>query len=223
MSDKRRKAGERRQVPFWFEEAGAGVREGAVARFHGGRLPPLHLGPDDDAQPVPGEIRLALEAEQTTGDGLRRLVVVRSVERERRHASVALISDEVSMAGRRDMVLDSSTTGLPSSVMIETDLVGPVLLDQLSPALGRLGAVELEALIAAEGAAPETEAVAAAPAAEQVLRRFKQLELQEFSVLVRPCLSMLRLRAEAAAAVTGRRQAGRRERPSSRQEHERED
>src|SRR5260370_785609 len=78
--------------------------------------------------PSPGDLWLAT----TSGGGsLRRYVFVLEIDDELGTASIALVTNVVEAATDRDLVLATEVTALPFEAMIETDVVGPIWVEQL--------------------------------------------------------------------------------------------
>jgi hypothetical protein len=86
--------------------------------------------------PKSGDIRLAdpMDLESISP----RPVLIIDVDNERKFVSCVLASSDVEFATDRDLRLPADETGLPYSLVVETDVVGPLWFAQLGPALARL-------------------------------------------------------------------------------------
>lgn len=98
------------------------------------------------AVPQPGEIRAARPMDEIP-EASPRLVVVLDVDVEGDPwVNALLIADTVDVATDHDIRLDPGDTGLSFPVLVETDIVGPLFVVQLGPALATLSPTLLQGL-----------------------------------------------------------------------------
>lgn len=81
----------------------------------------------------PREFRVA----KPIGSGRARLVLVTDIPEEG-VANVMLVADSTDVISTEDALLYRHETGLPFDIVVETDVVGCVYVNQLSPPLGKL-------------------------------------------------------------------------------------
>lgn len=124
-------------LPGWLEAA-LDPGEGTRVTF-----------PDADswfAVPQPGQIRAARPMDETP-EVSPRLVVVLDVDvAGDPWVNALLIAETVDVATDRDIRLDPADTGLPFPVLVETDIIGPLFVVQLGPALATLSPTLLQGL-----------------------------------------------------------------------------
>jgi hypothetical protein len=126
-------------IPAWLEGVLAGVPRRPVAF------------PDEAEWLVraePGELRTAQPMDPDGGSG-RLMLVLEAYTEDDPWVNACLIAPAAEVAGDRDVLLDPVETGLPFRALVETDTVGPLLMVQLGPSLGRVDADTLEDLRAA--------------------------------------------------------------------------
>src|SRR3954469_10164875 len=103
-------------IPEWLREA----RSDASWR-------PDVADTEPPGAPEPGDLRIAAGQDGSP----RRLVAVVRVDHDVAIAEVALVTDELDLAGADGAILNPDLTGAPYPVLVQTGLVGPVLWIQL--------------------------------------------------------------------------------------------
>ena len=202
-------------TPAWFAAARDRMRDHLleVGEASARDLPLVGL-PDarPEAPAAPGEIRALSAAPQPDAEDLKgpvRLVLVRCIAEHEGYASVALVSEHTRMAGGTDVVLSHARTGLGHAVMVETDVVAPVWLDQLGGALGRVDRQTLIGILETEftGVPAVAGAARGMPLAGPDDRRwaFKLAEAEDLRLLSAACTGALTetVRAESGIQTEG--------------------
>lgn len=150
--------------------------------------PPLKPG---DAPGKPGEIAVASAA----GDSHQRIVAVMARDDDMKTADIVLTASEIEMATDLDLVLSSEESGLPFPLMFESELYGPVFLEQLKTTLSRLAdEVRLAArrALASDGESLESFRTGTPLGGEDdSRRRFKSQELVQLDEIVAECRAWL--------------------------------
>jgi len=167
---------------------------------------PLDLRPSPPGEvPWPGDICLLFssidESDSDAPVAPERFVVIRMVDRDDEYASVALLSDEIDMAGGTDVILPPERTGVPYDLMVETDVVGPVRFAQLSQPVGFVDQATIDGIVETE-----LSGVPAVPHARRGLPLrgpddprwdFKLSEAEELAFLSGPCVAELVAEADS--------------------------
>lgn len=166
---------------------------------------------DWPAPPLVGELRVA---EEISGQQARqRLVCVLGVDHGSGAARVALVTNEVEMASRGDLVIPASGCGLPFDLLVEGRVTGTLWWIQLSRRLGQLDdhwtALLQRANQDGHGGGPPTDWPRSS---RGVLRAFQREETQWMRALAGDCESTLVQGVRAVPVVVDPRLfAGRRE------------
>jgi hypothetical protein len=163
------------------------IREGATAAHEA--MPPSPYG---RSQGVPGEISIAAKAALPASDTeVRRLVAVLETSDETRTATILLVTNEIENATDLDLIVDPGDAGLPYATMIQSELYGPLFIEQLQ---GRLGWITDDVRHAVAGAlASDGESLdgykTGLPLGDfaDPRRAFKVRELDELEQLVAEC------------------------------------
>lgn len=91
--------------------------------------------PEEDSPRRPGDVRVVQPLDGPDHGG-QRLVLVLEIDEARGYAQVALTSPELDLAGDRDVRLDGRFDDLPYPLLVELDMLGPVLVVQLGARIG---------------------------------------------------------------------------------------
>ncbi len=170
------------ELPGWLAEAN---------RLLGQRSRPVLV--DDWPQPPQvGDVRVA-EAIRF-GQGRPRLACVVAVDRRVGAATFALVSNEVEMASRGDVVVPGSGCGLPFDLLVETRNLGSLWWTQLSRLVGRLEGGWIDRVLRAVNAPPEHEKKTIRPAGESpgaIISEFHRSETAELQVISASCQASL--------------------------------
>lgn len=150
----------------------------------------------DGSSPEPGTIAVAATfLDVAAGSELRRVVAIVAAEKEVGVLSILLASSEIENATDFDLILGPGEAGLPYSAMVQSELYGPVFVEQIQ---GRLGAMSPDQASAArmaiqtDGASLdgyETGVPLGDPTDPR--RAFKVKELDELESLVADCRQWL--------------------------------
>lgn len=167
---------------------------------------PLDLKPSPPGEvPWPGDICLLFSAvDESDGEApvaRARFVVIRMVDRDEGYASVALLSDEIDMAGGTDVVLPPERTGVPYDLMVETDVVGPVRFEQLSQPVGLVNQATIDGIVETElsgvPAVPHARRGLPLRGPEDPRWDFKLSEAEELAYLSGRCVAELIAKADS--------------------------
>ena len=155
----------------------------SAIRQHHSDHPPARFA---QAQGSPGELAVAEAL-----DGSRRRVVLVTASDENGVRQVLLASNALDQATDLDLVVQSAESGAQYDLMIQTELYGPVFVEQLDRLVGRCGSAATEAIRSALPTDGDSlhgwSAGIPLGGPDDPRRRFKEDELLELREIVATC------------------------------------
>lgn len=137
---------------------------------------------------TPGEIVVACDPERSWG---QRLVIVLASNADTMTVDILLVTTDTEMASDLDLILVPEESGVPFPLMVESELYGPLFVEQLISTLGRLSKEHRAAAASALTTDGESldEFATGTPLgpADDPRRGFKSEELRDLEKLVGEC------------------------------------
>jgi hypothetical protein len=166
------------------------IREAALKAYD--RVGPLSLGP---AIGQPGDLSVACASpKESKADSVCRLVAVLGSDDSTKTAIIQLATNEIEQSTDLDLILGPGEVG-PFAVAIQSELYGPLFIDQLRGSVGQLSSEHLDAI--ARALLTDGESLEGFPTGtplggpDDPRRAFKHEELANLEHLIAECRTWL--------------------------------